>query len=211
MNVKEEIVKNMKKYEKMPPDTPTEGVWEWEEGALQDGAEPSFRVKTSTMSATGRLHMQFTCADIAGLHSDMKEELGTPFIQLGDNAMRGYGVAVNLAVGHGSIDESNLKNLGTKVMGDTKASVESLASKSTDYAIMDFRGVVDGIDNTGKDVKMLEFRVGSEENKMLIAFSHLEPAKKTDGMNYPELRGEWFLAWICGRYWGEDFLAQEEE
>ena len=211
MNMKEKIVKNMKKYEIMPPDNPNDGVWEWEEGAMQDGPAPSFRVKTSTMAQTGRLHVQFNCADVAGLHSDMKEELGTPFIQLGDNAMRGYGIALNLALAHGSIDENNVKNLGVKVMGDTEASVESLASKSTDYAIMDFRGVVDGIDNTGKDVKMLEFRVGSEENKMLIAFSHVEPAKKTGGMNYAEMRGEWFMAWLCSRYYGEDFLAQEEE
>ena len=58
---------------------------------------------------------------------------------------------------------------------------------------------------------MLEFRVGAEENKMMIAFSHISPVKQTEGMNYAEIRGEWFLAWLCSRYWGEVDATQEEE
>ena len=128
--MKIKIVKNMKKYEIMPPESPLEGVWEWEEGAMQDGAEPSLRVKSSTMAGLGKLHMQFTCADVAGLHSDIAEELGTPFIQLGDNAMRGYGVAFNLAVAHGSIDENNLKKLGSKARMSRCLSSESVRKRT---------------------------------------------------------------------------------
>jgi len=109
-----------------------------------------------------------------------------------------------------SVDEANLKSLGLDIANGQKM-VQSLASESKDYAIMSFQGVVDGEDNAGNKVKMLDFRVGAIENKMLVAFSHIEPSKKTDMMNYPEMRGEWFLAWLCSRYWGDVEATQEEE
>ena len=157
----------------------------------------------------GKLHFQFTCADVAGLHEDMKEVLGTHFVYLGDTAMRNYGVSFNLSVQHGSIDASNLASLAKTIEGDQDAFVQSCASEATDYAIVLWRGVVDGEDNKGNPVKMLDFRVGAEENKMLVAFSHIPSIVKTESMNYPEMRGEWFLAWLCSRYFVSD--TQEEE
>ena len=120
--------------------------------------------------------MQFTCADVAGLHEDMKEYLGTPFVYLGDSAMRNYGLSVNLSVKHGSIDANNLTSLAKAIEQKGDCYVQSQASEAEDYAVMQFRGVVDGEDNEGVAVKMLDFRIGAEENRMLIAFSHIPSA-----------------------------------
>ena len=207
MNVKQEIEKNMKKYTKIAPDTEKEGIWNWPEGSQKDHGSAVLKLKASALAGPGKVHMQFACADVAGLPSDVEEELGTPFVFLGDTAMRGYGLAINLSVKHGSIDEANMQSLGNKVLGDDKNLCQSFASEAGDYAIMVFKGVVDGKDNRGKDVKMLDFRVGAEENKMLIAFSHIDPLIKTDAMNYPEIRGEWFLAWIVSRYLADGVVA----
>ena len=121
--------------------------------------------------------------------------------------MRNYGLSVNLSVKHGSIDANNLTSLAKAIEQKGDCYVQSQASEAEDYAVMQFRGVVDGEDNEGVAVKMLDFRIGAEENRMLIAFSHIPSAIKTDSMNYPEMRGEWLLAWLCSRY----FDTQEEE
>ena len=206
MNAKEMIMKNMKPYTKIKPDTPNTDIWGWPDGALKDCEGVVLKVKASALATVGKVHMQFSCGDVEGLHSDMKEELDTPFVFLGDTAMRNYGLAVNLSLKHGSIDESNIQALGKKVMADEDNLCQSFASESKDYAIMVFEGVVDGEDNKGEPVKMLDFRVGAQENKMLIAFSHVEPAIKTDAMNYPELRGEWLMAWIASRYMTDEVV-----
>ena len=208
MNAKEMIMKNMKPYTKTKPDTPLEeDVWKWPDGSLEDYTGATLKVKASTLAAIGKVHIQFACADVEGLHSDMKEHLQTPFVFLGDNAMRNYGIAINLSVKHGSIDESNIQALGKKVMADKNNLCKSFASETTDYAIMVFEGVVDGEDNKGEPVKMLDFRVGAPENKMLIAFSHIESSIKTDAMNYPEIRGEWLMAWLVSRYMTDEVVA----
>tara|TARA_B100000287_G_scaffold404213_1_gene426682 strand:- start:879 stop:1511 length:633 start_codon:yes stop_codon:yes gene_type:complete len=210
MKVKAVIEENMKKHEIMPPDSENDNIWAGFEGDPSDYNEPSLRVKASSLAESGKVHMQFTCGDVAGLHEDMKEYLGTPYIQLGDNALRGYGISFNLAVKNQSIDESNLKALGLSIMSEDMM-VKSLASESEDYAIMRFKGVIDGQDNEGNDVKMLDFRVGAEKNRMLIAFSQIHSCVKTSMMNYPEMKGEWVLAWLCSRYWGDVEATQEEE
>jgi len=201
-----EITSNMMKHEITSPDSPNEDIWNWSEGSLKDGPYAQLSVKVSHL-AGGKVHMQFTCADVAGLHEDMKEHLGTPFVYLGDSAMRNYGLSVNLSVKHGSIDANNLASLAKTIEQQGDCYVQSQASEAEDYAVMQFRGVVDGEDNEGVAVKMLDFRIGAEENRMLIAFSHIPSAIKTDSMNYPEMRGEWLLAWVCSRY----FDTKEEE
>ena len=209
MKMKAIIEENMKKHEITPPDNEHD-VWNGFEGKPSEHDEPSLRVKASSLAQVGKVHLQFTCGDVAGLHEDMCEHLGTPYIQLGDNSLRAYGVSFNLAVKHNSVDEANLKALGMAIVEQDKM-VQSCASDSKDYAIMRLQGVVDGVDNGGNEVKMLDFRVGAMENKMLVSFSHIDSSKKTDMMNYPEIRGEWFLAWICSRYWGDVEATQEEE
>ena len=203
-----EITSNMMKHEMKQADNPNEDIWHWSEGSLKEGPYAQLSVKVPHM-AGGKVHMQFTCADVAGLHEDMKEHLGTPFVFLGESAMRNYGVSINLSVKHGSIDANNLTSLSKAIGKESDIYIQSLASESTDYAVMRFQGVVDGEDNKGNPVKMLDFRVGDEKNRMLIAFSHVPSAIKSDSMNYPELRGEWVLAWLCARYF-ED-LSKEEE
>ena len=201
-----EITSNMMKHEMTEADNPNEDIWHWSEGSLKEGPYAQLSVKVPHM-AGGKVHMQFTCADVAGLHEDMKEHLGTPFVFLGESAMRNYGVSINLSVKHGSIDANNLDSLSKAIQSDGDCFVQSCASEAEDYAVMQFRGVVDGEDNNGVAVKMLDFRIGAEKNRMLIAFSHVPSALKTESMNYPEMRGEWFLAWLCSRY----FDTQEEE
>ena len=201
-----EITSNMMKHEMTVADNPSDDIWHWSEGSLKEGPYAQLSVKVSHLVG-GKVHMQFTCADVAGLHEDMKEHLGTPFVFLGESAMRNYGVSLNLSVKHGSIDANNLQSLSKAIEDDGSCFIQSCASEAEDYAVMQFRGVVDGEDNNGVAVKMLDFRIGAEKNRMLIAFSHIPSAIKTDSMNYPEMRGEWFLAWLCSRY----FDTQEEE
>lgn len=202
------VQENMMKHEIVQAKDPTSEVWTWPEGSLKSGPYAQLSVKVSHMHG-GKLHFQFTCADVEGLHSDMEEELGTPFIFLADTALRNYGASFNLSVQYGSIDANNLQDLAKAIESDEDCFVQSCASDAKDYAVAQFRGVVDGVDNKGVEVKMLDFRVGAESNRMLIAFSHVPSIVTKESMNYPEMRGEWFLAWLCSRYFVND--TQEEE
>ena len=68
------VQENMMKHEIVQAKDPTSEVWSWPEGSLKSGPYAQLSVKVSHMHG-GKLHFQFTCADVEGLHSDMAEEL----------------------------------------------------------------------------------------------------------------------------------------
>ena len=86
--------------------------------------------------------------------------------------------------------------------------VTSLASEDNGYVMMHFDGIVKGHNNAGERTWMMKFSTGSEKRKILVAYSRFESTVQTSTGNYPELRPEWFMAWLTERYLA---AAEEEE
>jgi len=205
-----EIQKHMKKYVK--PEELDETHW-GEDGADHDhtAGSPTLQVKASTLAETGVLHLQFSCPDVAGLHDDMKQDLGTCIIN-GEKALRPYGVAFNIRVPHTSLDETLLKQLGDKAnTSDDCIKVRSFASKTTDYVKMIFRGVIEARDNHPEQnlVQALDFRIGHEDHRMCIGFSNMTPTTG-EWNDIPHLNPIWFAAWLTSRYLVTDTMEEEE-
>ena len=199
--MKKKMNEKMKKHEITQPEEERPEVWHV--GETKDGPV-GFRLKASTLASNGRLHLQFSCADVEGLHSDIQEIVGTPYVSGSGNALRTYGLAFDLSVMSGTQDEKNLKNLGESIL-ENKELCTSLASEDETYAIMEYDGCVEGLNNVGEKVHMMKFRIGNPNNKVLIAFSHVEPTiPNPAGGNYPELKGEWLMAWVASRYMDVD-------
>ena len=95
----QKMKETMKEHVITPPETELPEVFDVE--SVKDGSLSGFRLKASMLRQTGRLHFQFTCPDVEGLHSDIQRNLGTPFVQ-GSNALRNYGVSFDLSVGSGT-------------------------------------------------------------------------------------------------------------
>ena len=196
------IEKNMKKLTKVEPEDPKEGMFmeniEGEKDA-PDLTAPEFRIKASYLQTCGSLHLQLGHPNPAEIHKLMEEEIGTPFAQTGsDRVLRKYGIAFNIPTANGSIDQHEMMELGRRLQ-ESDALIVSFASETQDYVTMEFIGVVDGKDNREKDVKMLEFRLGDGET-LFVAFSHLKPLGKHKNENYPCIRQEWLLAWLCSNF-----------
>tara|TARA_R100000152_G_C6740541_1_gene164338 strand:- start:3 stop:620 length:618 start_codon:yes stop_codon:yes gene_type:complete len=202
---KTQINEAMKPHEIKPPKQVIEDVWDVE-GSVKDLSTPQFRVKASTLANHGKLHIQFSCPDVEGLHSDMQEELGTPFVKLSNSSLRQYGIAFDMQVKTGSADQGALKALGEQVMENKDNLCKSLASEADDYSIMEYIGLEKGVNNKGEEVSMLTFGIGSPDNEVMIAFSHV-PSSEDVGGYYEELRPEWLMAWLTSRY----LAGQEEE
>jgi hypothetical protein len=195
--MKKRMNEKMKKHEITQPEEERPEVWHV--GDVKDGPV-GFRLKASNLRDNGVLHLQFSCADVEGLHSDIEEILGTPFVAGSGNALRKYGLAFDMSVASGTVDETNLKKLGESIMQNNELCT-SLASEDETYAIMEYDGCVEGLNNLGDAVHMMKFRIGNPNNKVLIAFSHVEPSIPSPlGSNYPELKGEWLMAWVASRY-----------
>tara|TARA_R100000152_G_C6778779_1_gene209759 strand:- start:426 stop:1061 length:636 start_codon:yes stop_codon:yes gene_type:complete len=208
--VSEIIMENRKEHKKVEPSDEKPAVWTQFDGQLVDSATPVLKLKASTLAGTGKLHIQFGCPDVEGLHSDMQELLGTPYVYLADNSLRHYGASVNLMVSSGSLDEANLRQLGQDILDNKEILSQSLASDDKTYAIMQFVGIEKGQNNKGEDIMLMDFRVGSDDNRILVGFSHVESCLNTPAMNYPEMRVEWFLSWLIERYYGDMDITEEE-
>jgi hypothetical protein len=212
MKTKKIIEEKMKKHEKVKADSEKPEIWTQFDGVVKDAATPVLKLKASALAGSGKLHIQFGCPDVEGLHSDMEEELGTPYIFLADNSLRPYGVAFNMMVGSGSIDEAKLMGLGSDIMEKSTNLSASMASDDKTYAVMSFAGIVEGEDNKGEPTMLMDFRVGEADNRLLIGFSNVDSNLKNPAMNYPEMRVEWFLAWLVSRYYADEFdLTSTEE
>lgn len=194
----------MKEHVITPPETEMSEVFDVE--SVKDGSLSGFRLKASMLRQTGRLHFQFTCPDVEGLHSDIQRNLGTPFVQ-GSNALRNYGVSFDLSVASGTKEQTDLMSLGEWMMENAER-VTSLASEDDGYVMMHFDGIVKGHNNAGERTWMMKFSTGSEKRKILVAYSRFESTVQTSTGNYPELRPEWFMAWLTERYLAS---AEEEE
>ena len=200
----QKMKETMKQHEIMPPDSEMPEVFDVE--SVKDGSLSGFRLKASMLQATGRLHFQFTCPDVEGLHSDIQRNLGTPFVQ-GSNALRNYGVSFDINVSSGSKESTDLMGLGEWMMENAER-VTSLASEDNGYVMMHFDGIVKGHNNAGERTWMMKFSTGSEKRKILVAYSRFESTVPASTGNYPELRPEWFMAWLTERYLAD---AEEEE
>jgi len=205
-----EIQKNMKKYNKTEGLAVSHSGWEIAEkgGNYQSVATPTLQVKATTLAETGVLHLQFSCADVAGLHDDIKEILGTPIVD-GQAIMREYGVAFNIRVPHTSLDEMLLKQLGDKTVNNKECpKVKSFASLSVDYVKMVYKGVVEAYDNAQEQniVQALDFRIGHENHMMCIGFSNMQ-AINGEWNDMPHLNPIWFVAWLASLY----LVTEEEE
>ena len=194
------IEKYLKKPAKVDPETELSEIFdsgniEGEKG-VPDLTEGEFRIKSSYLQNSGSLHLQYGHPNPAIVHQLMKKEIGTPFVQTGsDRALRKYGVAFNIPTSNGSIDQHEMMELGRR-LSESDYSVTSFASEATDYITMEFVGVTDGKDNRDNDVKMLEFTMAGGET-LFVAFSHLDAIIKHPNENYPCVRQEWLLAWLC--------------
>ena len=193
------IEKYLKKPAKVSPDNDISEIFddniEGEKGPPNLTA-PEFRIKSSYLQNSGRLHLQFGHPDPAEVHQLMKEEIGTPFCQTGsDRALRKYGMAFNIPTANGSIDQHDMMELGRRLQSSGH-DVVSFASEASDYMTMEFVGVTDGKNNREEDVKMLEFTMADGET-LFVAFSHLDAIVKHPNENYPCVRQEWLLAWLC--------------
>ena len=212
MNTKEKIMKDMKKHEKIEEkDTGHPDLWMESLESPNDSATPHFRVKVTSLIEAGKIHLQFGCPDVCGLHKDIKREIGSPYIHLSSHSFRPYGLAFDMMVKSNTIDHHQLTEIGVAAQKADNI-VDSLA-QATDYTMMVFDGVVDGeidnLDSDGQNIvsenrKMLQFHIGSEDNKMYIPFDGVDPIGNTSGVQIPEMSPTWMLAWLCARYFGED-------
>ena len=201
-----EIEKNMKEIIKIAADSPNEDLFseniEGEKGA-PDIENPEFRVKAATLQANGSLHIQLGHPEPEKVWDWMEKTLGTPFAQTNsDRVLRAYGAAFNIVSANGSIDQHEMQELGHRLMESEMTT--SFASAAKDYVTMEFVKVVDGKDNRESDVKMLEFKVGSSEEQLFVAFSHLDVLRKTGNENYPCVRQECLLGLLVDEFTGVD-------
>jgi len=200
---KEEIMKHMKTIEKMNADDPSPEIFnEGIEGKLADGVsvptDPEFRMKKTTLQHSGALHIQMGHPNPSEVWEDLKESFDTPYVETNsERVLRQYGVAFNIVSASGSIDQHEMKELGHRL--HNASNVRSFASAADDYVKLEYVGLVDGKDNNGDDVKMLEFLVGGEET-LHVAYSHLDVLTKTPQNNYPTIRQECLLAWLVANY-----------
>lgn len=195
------ITKNMTQYTKDGGIDTSDWSAIAEESYDHTAGRATLQVKASTLAETGVLHLQFSCPDVAGLHDDMKEALGTSIIN-GEQCLRAYGVAFNIRVPHTSLDETLLKQLGDKAhTSENCPKVQSFASKTEDYVKMVYKGVVEARDNHPEHnvVQALDFRVGHDDHMMCIGFSNMTPTVG-EWNNVPHLNPIWFAAWLTSRY-----------
>jgi len=196
-----EILKHMKKITKIEPSDPKPDMFdldtiEGDTGVPTDGGQ--FRVKVTHLQNTGTLHIQLGHCEPQIISTRMEEDFGTPFSQTGsERVLRQYGVAFNIPTAHGSIDQHEMMELGHRL--NEQAQVKSYASPAGDYTVMEFTGVVDGKDNNGDEVKMMEFKIGEKE-KLFVAYSHLEVVGKHKNENYPTIKPECLLAWLQANF-----------
>ena len=202
-----EIEKNMKNITKIEADNPNPDIFseniEGEKGAPTELENPEFRLKAATLKGNGSLHIQLGHPQPSKVWKFMEQKFGTPFSQTNsDRVLRKYGAAFNIPTANGSIDQHEMQELGHRLI-EAGALVTSFASAANDYVTMKFVGVVDGKDNREKDVKMMEFVVGDDE-QLFVAFSHLDVLSKTDNENYPCVRQECLLALLVDEFTGVD-------
>jgi len=202
MSKADKIIDAMKKITKMKADDPSGSIFQDSiegETGVPSIPHPQLRMKASTLRQNGSLHIQMGHPEPEKIWKAMEKDLGTPFCATNsDRVLRKYGVAFNIPTANGSIDQHEMQELGHRLMDSVK--VTSFASPASDYVVMEFVKVVDGKDNREKDVKMLEFKIGSSEEQLFIAFSHLDVLRKTANENYPTVRQECFLAWLVANF-----------
>ena len=209
-----EITKNMEIHKKVNNGADQPDMWLEDTDNYKESATPHFRVKVSTLAQVGKIHLQFGCPDVEGLHKDMKRDIGSPFIHLTGHCLRPYGLAFDMMVKNGTIDHHQIQEIGIAAEKHG-VRVDSLAQAS-DYTMMVYEGVVDGhidsIERDGESVvtmqrMMLQFHVGEEKNKMFIPFDGIASIGNDVGVIVPEISPAWMLAWLCARY----FEDKEEE
>ena len=182
-----EIEKNMKEIIKIAADSPNEDLFseniEGEKGA-PDIENPEFRVKAATLQANGSLHIQLGHPEPEKVWAFVEKKLGTPFAQTNsDRVLRAYGAAFNIVSANGSIDQHEMQELGHRLMESEMET--SFASPAKDYVVM-------------------EFKVGSSEEQLFVAFSHLDVLRKTGNENYPCVRQECLLGLLVDEFTGVD-------
>ena len=179
----------------------TDQFWGGIEPIFQGVDRNQFRVKITTMEESGKLHMQFGAIDVLSLHKDMRDQLVSPFVYLSGKMLRNYGLAFDLVLKSGSMDNHQLRELGHKVRA-SGVSVKSLA-QADDYCMMEFIGIEDGEDNIGEPCKMLVFEL-APECKVYIKFTDIDAVVPDVTKSLPEYRAEWLLGWLCANYLLED-------
>lgn len=200
-----EILDNMKQIKAIETEEPMpDGIFyeniEGDKGA-PDIPQSQFRIKASQLKSNGTLHIQLGHPDPSKVWDFIKETVTTPFCETQSNrVLRKYGAAWNIPSAMDSIDQHEMMELGHRLESVEPAT--SFASKATDYVVMNFVGVVDGQDNRGEDVKMLEFSFGNDgKEQLFVAFSHLDVLKKpSSNEKHPSVRQECLLALLTSEF-----------